>query len=146
MPPPNPRGQQSGDKLSYVERTSNLTVTATVEASAETFIAGTEIIVDGATELCIEIYCAYGEITASQALVVSLWEDSTDKGRIANITPNAGTGNQGSPILVRRFLTPSSGKHTYTAKAWKTGGTATLYASTGVSGGAVPAYIRITRA
>jgi hypothetical protein len=126
-------------ELDYVERTSDLTVSATTVAGANTLITGNSVLYDGSTRICVEVYIAGS--AASQFMDLTIWDGATDLGAIGD------TSSAGSTILGRRFLTPSAGSHTFTVKAYRGTGSATVFAgSGGTSGQYLPAYLRITRA
>lgn len=128
-------------ELDYVERTTNLTVTATTPAGANTFITGNAVVYDGSTRICVEVFAP--AVGATQFCDLQLWDGATDLGAIGEV---AGTSDSGT-ILGRRFLTPSAASHTYTIKAYRGATGATVYAgSGGTSGEYLPAYLRITTA
>ncbi len=134
-----------GSELDYVERTSNLTVTHTTAATADTIITGSSVSYDGSTRICIEFFCYAAEMTGANALLISLWDGSTELGRWALIE-NAATGSFAAAQSPKRFLTPSNASHSYLVKAWKTGGTGIIYAGAGGTDTPLPAFLRITRA
>ncbi len=138
MPPAIPRGLQPGDEIDYAQRTTGLTVTATADATADTFITGAAVVYDGATTVMIEVSVPYGAATA--ALILNLYDGSTDLGRFGQI--NSVTN---APMRVARRLTPSAASHTYTIKAWKSGGTASLNQGAGGTATDLPAFMRITK-
>ncbi len=126
-------------ELDYVERTSNLTVTATSEGTPDTVIDGNAVTYDGSTRVKIEFFATFFSATA--ALVVTVWDGSTDLGRICQ------TNLQGVPAYGARFLTPSGvASHTFHIKAWKTSGTSSLNGGTGGVGNYEPMFLRITKA
>ena len=142
----HPRGIASGDELDYKERTTPLTVTPTSDSTAASFIDGNEIVVDGNTRICIEFHTPYvDKVTNGEQLILNLWEDSNDRGRIGYLF-TALSGEIEMSMLVRRFLTPAAGRHTYHIKAWKSGGTVVIGAGAGGTATYMPAYMRITRA
>ncbi len=129
-------------ELDYVERTTDLTVTATSAATATAFITGNSVAYDGSTRVRIEWWINLGLTTNANNIVAELYEDSTDLGRIGHITLTANTAI-GGPMYGVRFLTPSNASHTYSIRIWKTG--AGLTTASGASP-ALPAFLRITRA
>lgn len=139
-------GGGSGTELDYAERTSDLTVTATSDATADTVVSGNAVTYDGSTRICIEVYVSACEISTNQGVLLNIYDGSTDLGRVCNVAPKASTGSAVNAAYGRLFLTPSSGSHTFHLKAWKTAGTATLYASAGGAASYLPAFIRITEA
>jgi len=133
-----------GAKLDYAELTSNFTVTATSAATATACITGNPVSYDGATEVSIEVFLPTAEISTTAAVVFDLYDGPTDLGIIAQTYPQASSGSSGDTLIGRRWLTPSAGSHTYSIRAWKSGGTATVYAGAGGAGAYLPAYMRIT--
>lgn len=129
----------------YVERTTNLTVTPTTTATAADWIVGNPVAYDGQTRIIIDSWIGLGQISVGAFLFVNLWDNGVDLGYLLNLSDSAGTLTTG-PLYGRRFLTPSNGVHTYTIKASKSGGTATLFAATGIVDTMQPAWLRITPA
>jgi hypothetical protein len=66
---------------------------------------------------------AYVEITA-------LWDDATDLGRLT-LLENPTTGGIGAPVLVRWFLTPTAGSHTYKVRALRINSNGVVNAAVG---------------
>lgn len=132
--------------LDYAQVTANLTVTATTSPAAQTFVSGAAIAYDGLTSIKVDVYCAAGEITALNALVFALWQDATELGTIAQVQANNAANTIIEGCVGSRIYTPAAGTKTHILKCWKTGGTATAYASAGGAGANLPAFIRITRA
>lgn len=132
-------------ELDYVERTTQLSVTATSASTAEAWITGNAIYVDGMTKIKIEAWAYLLDITVSNQVLWELYDDSTDLGRMGLWGTTSGTLSPGTPYGVR-ILTPGAGNHRYSIRAWKTGGTANFYAGTGGSNTALPAWYRVTRA
>ncbi len=134
-----------GYEFDYVERTSNLTVTHTTAATADTIITGSSVSYDGSTRVCIEFYCYAAEMTGANALLISLWDGSTELGRWALIE-NPAAGSFAAAQSPKRFLTPSNASHSYLVKAWKTGGTGIVYGGSGGTDTPLPMFLRITKA
>lgn len=136
-----------GYEYDYVESTTPLSVTATSEGTAQTFISGGSVSYDGSTKICIEFFAPRikPDANAGRYIVVIVLEDSTVLGQFALLrTPAAGTDDK--PVLVRRFRTPSAGSHAYTVKAWVSAGTGSIDVGAGGAGTDIPAYLRITKA
>jgi hypothetical protein len=121
----------------YVERTTNLTVTPTTDATAAAFITGNSVAYDGSTLVKVEFYCPAFEATAS--LLANLYEGSTDLGRIARVG-----GAVAISVYGVRYLTPAAASIVYSVRCWKTTGTSTAYGAAGGAGAYMPAYLRIT--
>ena len=129
-------GLPSSYELDYVPRTTDLTVTATAAASAQTWIDGNAVIYDGSTRVKVEAFSAAwdGGGTGANVGLLELYDGSTDLGVLAQV---AGTG----VMYGVYFVTPSAGSHTYHVKAWKSGSGSIRAAS----GTYVPAWYRITK-
>ncbi len=138
----------SGYEFDYVERTTDLAISATTDATATAFITGNAVSYDGSTRVKIEIWIVAGDIAPAQAAVLNLYDGSTDLGRMALANNPLASGSQSNPppLYGVRFLTPSNASHTYTIKAWKTGGTCSLIARAGGTATYMPAWYRITKA
>lgn len=125
----------------YVEVTSNLTVTATSDATAQAFVTGNAVAYDGSTRVKIEFSCMKFECTVN--VVANLYDGSTDLGRLGI---QAATTSGGGPVHFVRYLTPSNATHTYSIRVFKASGTSTVYGGAGGVATAMPAFMRITKA
>ena len=136
----------ASSELDYVERTTNLTVTATADGNGngDVFIQGNAHTYDGATRILLTFYCPIADVTQNQNIVVNLYDFTTDLGRLANVESTG--GEILSPVSVSRIFTPPAGSHTYRINVWKTGGTATLFGGAGGASTYMPAYYRIVTA
>jgi hypothetical protein len=132
-------GSSGSLEYDYVEQTSQLTVTATSEATAQSFIDGNSVSYDGSTRVKIEFAC--GSVTVATGVGVPILVDgSTSLGWLMQLQVSDGG------IYAARFLVPSAGAHTYHIKAWKTAGTFVLATAAGGVGVQLPAWYRITKA
>ncbi len=138
---PNP-----GLELSYVEFTADVTVSATVEASATTIVTAASLDLDGQAIL-VEFYCPRLDVAdTADDVVITLWDGSTDLGRLSwQIVTGA---DLSWPVhLGRKIQTPTVGAHTYSIRAWKVGaGSAVAKAGAGGTGSLLPGYLRVSRA
>lgn len=134
-------------ELDYVEITAPVVISATTDATANTVITGNPIVLNGSTRIIVEFgaeQVATGGTTSS-AVIVTLWDSTTDLGHFHEVgTPANGVVSVSA--LVRRFLTPSAGTHTYVIKAFRNVADGTIYAGTGGVGNDQPAYLRVTLA
>lgn len=135
-----PVGGGGSYQLDFATLTSNFTVTATSAATATAAITGNAVIYDGSTRVRIEVYVATAEISTNQALLLELYDGSTDLGVICQMVPVAASGSSDMTLVGVAYVTPTAGSHTYSVRAWKTSGTATLYAGASY----LPAFLRIT--
>jgi hypothetical protein len=126
-----------GKELAYIERTTNLIIAATTEATSEVFITDTARDYDG-QPIEIEFFSAVME--ATQYCYLTLWDGETNLGGIANLSAAGGT--ESAPVLAKRKLVPTPGTHTYSIRAVRGTGSGAVYGGSGV-GGYMPAYMRI---
>ncbi len=130
------------DKIDLVERTSDLVVTATSAATAQTFITSNAVTYDGSTQIVVEFYCPVQNSNGSNELIANIWEDTTDLGRVGIFDAGA------LPAYGAAVRTPSAGSHTYTVRVWKGSGSGKQFSagSSSASGPLVNAFVRITKA
>jgi hypothetical protein len=135
-------------ELDYVQRTTNLSVTATTAAAADTCITANAVVFDGATIVTIEFYTGRARTPAANAvhLVMNLWDGATDIGRIAQLENPAGANPFSAPVHVVRRLTPSAASHTYSVRCWvASSGTGTVEGGAGGVDTMSPSFLRISR-
>ena len=131
----------------YVQITSPVTITGTTDATATAVIDGNAVTYDGSTRIKLEFFALGASITSAQELVVVVYDGATDLGRLAVLVNDSATATHDEgPLYGAMFLTPSAGAHTFHVKAWKTGGTVSIYAGAGGAGVNLPAWYRITKA
>lgn len=137
-----------GYELDYVEKTSNTSITATSEATANTHITSSSVTYDGAA-VAIEVWAAgfkAGNATGGD-ITVLLRDDTagTVLGDIAYKVSQAANDNY-VPLIGRRRLTPAAGARVYSIRAFVSTGTGVIL---GAAGGTpnvmLPAFIRITK-
>jgi len=131
-----------GTELAYVEQTSTTNITNTSEATGHQVVSAGALTFDGSTRVCIEFYCAEVYSDVAGGIIFDLSDGGTEVGRMGVVFGH--TGDHRSPVLLRRFLTPSAASHTYAIQAWRTAGSPSVDAGAGGSGTVMPAYIRIT--
>lgn len=139
-------GNLAGQELDYAERTTNLSVTATSEATADTIVTGAAVAYDGATTVMIDFSADSIEPSAGAGryIAVVLYDGASSIGELF-VARQGSTGTHDFPVYGRRRLTPSAATHTYSARAWVSTGTGLVSAGTGGSATAAPALLRITR-
>jgi len=127
----------------YVEFTTSVTVTATVESTP------TDVISSGAiTYAATPIEITFGSSSvlpagsATASVVLHLWDGATEIGRIAHVQ-GSGNATTRTPVYATVRLTPTAGSHTYKIRAHQAGGNGTVEAGTGGVGNVLPGYIRI---
>lgn len=138
-------GGPPGTEIDYAQITSDLSVAGS-SAAQTTVVAGAAKTYTGAEVVLIEFYSGMLTLSASTFFVITLWEDSTELGVIAEYF-HSGSASHNTPAYGALRRTPSAGSHTYTVKAWKAGGTFSIAAhAVGTPGERLPAYVRVTRA
>lgn len=134
-----------GYEYDYVEITSAVTVVSTTQATPTTVITGNAVTYDGSTRVKIEAFFPYATIIAGQSFRLVLWDGSSEVGAMASLVGS--TGNSQFTFSAQRFLTPSAAAHTYSIRAYSSGGTTSACgAGAGTSGNFMPAFLRITKA
>ncbi len=137
-------------ELDYVQITSNVSPTATTEATANTVVTGSAVTYDGSTPVVLEFFSETVRPTATggASLSLYLYDGSSSIGRIGLLSNPAPSGSNvlGVPVHIKRRLTPSAASHTYSIRAAVSSGTGLISAGAGGSTAVMPAFIRITAA
>jgi hypothetical protein len=129
------------DEIAYAEITADVTVTATSEASANVVVTAPAVTFDGATVVYVEFQATRVDTAAgaNAAVLINLWDGSTDLGRLGVALSQTGIA---APISRARRLTPSAASHTYSIRASQLVGNGAVRAVAPN----LPAFIRIKRA
>lgn len=130
-----------GYQLNRKTITSNVSVTATAEGTADTVIASDSVTFDGLA-IEIEFYSPGATGGAGGSMTLVLLRDSTVVGQVQVFV----SASRNVPVQVRAQDTPAAGAHTYTVKAFVASGTGTIGANAGGSGLLLPAFLKITKA
>lgn len=136
-----------GHEFDYVQITSDVSITATTEGTANTLITGSSVTYDGSTRIKITVYCArlIAASTAGAIVGVLLFEGATCLGTMATQRTPAAASNAHAGTW-ERFITPTAAAHTYTIKGLVTTGTGVFSAGAGGTGADMPAFLQITKA
>ena len=130
-----------GTELYYGEVASDITVTATSGATADTIKTASELTLDGSTKIAIEFYCGRYDGNSAVLIATQVNEGATI---LSTLDWSYGGGSQWmSASAARYYLTPSAGAHTYSIRAWAYAN-AVLYGDPGT--GHTPMYMRIVTA
>ncbi len=147
---PNPTVTHSllpGFEIGYDEITATVNVASTTESSPTTIITCAAHTFDGSPVIC-EFYTPriITPQLASSFVIVSLWESTTQIGRLVLALTPAAANMQIGGTWQRRF-TPSAGSHTYLirAHASSTNGTPSVNAGAGGTATDFPAFVRFTK-
>lgn len=134
-----------GYELAYVEFTSPVTVASTTEGTPTDIVSAGAVTFDGSV-VYVEFYSPVVQTSTgvSTLITCSLWEGSTQLGRMTAVLNSPGVSGTGSPHFGRRKLTPSAGSHTFKIAAHSSGGTnGAVYGGAGGVAAYMPGYIRI---
>lgn len=136
-----------GHELSYVEKTSDTSITNSVEASADTIVTAAAISFDGSTRVKIEFFTdqVVTPAVVNTGAQIILFDGSSPIGLMARTRTSANAVMR-TPVYCVRYLTPSNASHTYSIRAIvESGQTATVGGGAGGSGPTqMPAFIRIS--
>lgn len=136
------------NELTYAEATSQVAVTATTEATANTLVTAASLPFDGSTVVYVEFFSPIVRSgTGTNATIVVLYDDSTSLGWFCQTRDGSASGGPIDTNLygIRR-LTPSAATHTYSARAWCPAGNGIVFAGSGGNGNIMPMFIRIRNA
>jgi len=131
-------------ELSYTEFTSDVSVTATAEASPNDVVsAGAATYEAKPIRITFHAPSVVTGSTNGSQVFLNLWDGSTDLGRLATIGTGDGTQPVQSPVQVTRKFTPSAGSHTYKVVAWRATANGTVQAGAGGVGVRFPGFLRV---
>ena len=131
-------------EVAYTSWSSNVSVTATTEGTANSLASTGAITYENVPHL-IEVFSPKCTPPASGVqMFVTLYDSTTVIGRFVTAEVNA-TGAIGLPFYVGHRLVPSAASHTYNVKAHVISGTGTMAGGAGGSAAFLPGFIRITR-
>lgn len=133
-------------ELGYTQFTSNASITATTEGTAQTIVAADAIVFDGSTIVWVEFFApTWAHSSTTGDLNLALFDNSTSVGTIwRTANPSAASLGQQS-IVGKRRLTPSAASHTYSIRGYVDTGTGTVVGGTGGAALDVPGFILITK-
>lgn len=123
--------------IDYAQITSNASITATSEGTANAAITGNSITFDGATPFLFEFYTRVLAKGTSDIRAI-LYDGSGSLGQIAYSTSSV-------TIVASRRYTPAAGAKTHSIRAYVDAGTGTVEGAAGGSGSTMPAFLRISR-
>ena len=130
-------------ELGYVEKTTNVTVTATTSGSANSVIGPLTVVCDGSPVL-VEMY-SWGVFpntsTANPWISLGMKYDGTRQNGHFGYYQQQGTGYGIVPVYIARRFTPSSGSHTFEIDAYVNTGTGAVLGDTGGN----PMYLRVSK-
>lgn len=132
----------------YTQITSDVSVTATTEGTANTIITGASFTADGTSAYLIEFFSPQvitpGGATDRGISLVLLENTTVKLGFWAQILPSASMVER-VPVHLQYRYTPAAGSTNFVVKAFVTAGTGTVKAGAGGSGTVAPAFLRVTK-
>lgn len=129
--------------LDYVQITASVTVSGSVYSSPTDVITGSTVTY-AATPTLIQFYSPRIERSTGASISIGLYDGSTHIATIAEYSD--GNGGHGVPCYAAYRFTPTAASHTYSIKAFCSGGNTTVFAGNASGSGAyAPAFIRVTR-
>jgi len=141
-------GGGSGSELDYAQRTADLVVSVTTEATSVAVVTGNSVTYDG-TKVRIEFFCnQIVNSVWSQTATLVFYRDAVVLGASNFVTAGASPSQTNVPLNLVLYDTPSAGAHTYAVKAFVAsgGGNVTFKAGAGGSGTFIPVFLRVTKA
>jgi hypothetical protein len=123
----------------YAEVTSDVTITATTEATADTVVTAPSVTFNGTTKLEIEFFAPYITTYSGQTLTLVLYDGSSSIGKLGFFCNTAGYLTAGG--VLKRVLTPSAASHTYSIRAYTDSGHGDIIGGSGGAGNVVPGFI-----
>jgi hypothetical protein len=136
------------NELAYNEFTSNVTVNATTEATANTIVTASAVTFDGSTQVFVEYLIPQVDsgTSAGIQLQMVLYDGASSIGILTQYQDAVASTNQGPILQGRRRLTPSAAAHTYSIRGFVNAQSYSVKAGLGGVGVLVPGFIRIARA
>lgn len=133
-----------GFEIGYDQITASVTISSNTEATGTSVIAGTSYTFDGSPVIA-HFFCPRADSPTTNAMIISLFESTTQIGRLVVIQPEgAATVRSGESAFLR--FTPSAGAHTYSVTAFaQTAGSGIVVAGLAGTGAQVAAFLRFTK-
>ena len=135
-------------EFDYVQKTSNTTISASSEGTANTIVTGASVIYDGATTVMVKFFTPQIQLpsTTGATLLIGIWDNGTVLGYLTAPTAiNASNDVYGGFEGEARF-TPTNAAHQYSIRAYITAGASGLIS--GGAGGAgtfFPCFMRVVK-
>ena len=133
----------SGHVFDHTEFTSDVAISATTSAGANTIVTASAVTFDGSTAVVIEYFAEF-QTGSGGNLYAVLYDGSTELGWMGVVTSPSGVVRV--PVSAPRRLTPSAASHTYSVRGFRDTADGTMKAGSGASGTYPPGFIRITKA
>lgn len=148
MPTYNPQAAAGlPSSVAYAEITTNVSITATTEATAIAIVTAPTFTPNGTDAFWIEFFTPDATLAANaggNALTLCLYDNGVSIGFIS-VLSSGGTTVLDTQMRPVRKLTPTAVAHTYSVRGFRTNANCTINAGAGGIGVNHPAYINITR-
>ena len=128
-------------ELDYVPFTSDVAISATSGATANTIVTSSAIAYSGSQTIIIE-FMANGQTGSAANLYAVLYDGSTELGIMSIVSSGSGVGR--APVHAFRRLTPSAATHTYSIRGFRDTADGSYRAGAGTAGVFMPGFIRIS--
>lgn len=138
----------AGKEINYTQITAGVSIVSTTEATPTTLISPGAITFDGQPVLLtVYIPAVVLSTAASSTFTVTLFESSTQIGRLGSFEEAAAATQTIFPSAMLFRFTPTAASHTYTIGAFVnvTTGTPQIICGAGGTGTNVPAFARFTK-
>lgn len=132
--------------LSYVEKTTNTTVSATTEAAADTIVTAGAVTLDGSTQIRVSFYAPALLTGSGAATLVSfvIYQNGSSIGQASNYEISI-TGQLETAPYLSRILTPAANTYTYSIRAFRNVANATVFAGAGGAGNFIPLFVLVEK-
>jgi hypothetical protein len=133
------------NELDYVEVTAPVTILpANTFSNQVNIVSSHPLSFDGSTRIRVEVFTPTFDNDHSNNFILELWDNTTDLGRLGQLNTDPTPNDIGVPLYLVRYLTPTTGTHTFSMKGWTAtaAGFETFTAGTGgLGGGGNPNYL-----
>ena len=137
-----------GFEIGYDQITAGVNITSNTEATGTTLITAASHTFDGSAVLAT-LFCPLARtgVTSGSQVLISLFEGSTQIGRMATVQNPGTSAVAGGPLLAVLRFTPSVGSHSYKVTGFTTavGDSCLFAAGSGGTDSNVPAFLRFTK-
>ena len=135
-------------EVAYAEFTSDVSITATTEGTANTIVTAPSFTADGVSAYLIEFYSVAVEpnsAVAGRSVGLWLYQDGASIGSIGTALSQVASITYYATMVARRRIMPAAGTHTYSIRGSCSAVSATVHAGVGGIGANTPGYIRISK-
>jgi hypothetical protein len=117
-----------GYEVAFAQTTADVTVTATVEASADTLVTLGSVTYAAVPHIFEFFWSSFRVTGVPAAVIICLFDGATEVNRLWQANQMFGTvGIQFPGCALRIRLTPTAAAHTYSVRAFRSGGTNAIF-------------------